>query len=83
MVILRRRIKDRDGALLVRDEINQQPTFLDAAAYAPDAIKLYEYAVLVTSLRREGYELISIAQLYRDRADCENCQQRFEIDTVF
>jgi len=35
-------------------------------------LKLYEYVVLVTSLGREGYELRAIAQLYRDRADCEN-----------
>ncbi len=30
---------------------------------------LYEYAVLVTSLDEE---ILSLAQLYRDRADCEN-----------
>jgi len=33
-------------------------------------MKRYEYAVLVTSL---PLEVLSIAQLYRDRADCENC----------
>ena len=32
-------------------------------------ITLYEYAVLVTSLPNE---ILTIAQLYRDRADCEN-----------
>lgn len=32
--------------------------------------KQYEYAVLVTSL---SHEILTIAQLYRDRADCENC----------
>jgi hypothetical protein len=31
--------------------------------------ELYEYAVLVTSLESE---VLSVAQLYRDRADCEN-----------
>ncbi len=31
--------------------------------------EVYEYAVLVTSL---SHELLTIAQLYRDRADCEN-----------
>ena len=34
-----------------------------------DNITLYEYAVLVTSLEQE---ILTIAQLYRDRADCEN-----------
>ena len=72
VVILRRRIADKDGALLVQDESTQQLTFLDDVVHAPNALKLYEYVVLVTSLGREGYELRSIAQLYRDRADCEN-----------
>lgn len=35
-----------------------------------DTAKRYEYAVLVTSL---PHEILTIAQLYRDRADCENC----------
>lgn len=33
-------------------------------------MKQYEYAVLVTSL---PHEILAIAQLYRDRADSENC----------
>ena len=72
VVILRRRVADKDGALLVQDEHTKQLTFLDDVLHAPNALKLYEYVVLVTSLGREGYELCSIAQLYRDRADCEN-----------
>ena len=72
VVILRRRIKDKEGALLVLDETHQQLSFLDEGVHAPNALKLYEYVVLVTSLGREGYGLHSIAQLYRDRADCEN-----------
>ena len=72
VVILRRRVADIDGALLVQDEHTKQLTFLDDVLHAPNALKLYEYVVLVTSLGREGYELCSIAQLYRDRADCEN-----------
>ena len=35
-----------------------------------DGIKKYEYQVLVTSL---DDELLTIAQHYRDRGDCENC----------
>ncbi len=73
VVILQRRIADKEGALLVHDEAtHQQLTFLDEVMHAPNALKLYEYVVLVTSLGREGYALHSIAQLYRDRADCEN-----------
>ena len=33
-------------------------------------IRKYDYQVLVTSL---DYEILTIAQHYRDRADCENC----------
>ena len=33
-------------------------------------MRRYEYAVLVTSLPSE---ILTLAQLYRDRADCENC----------
>lgn len=33
-------------------------------------MKQYEYAVLVTSLT---HEILTLSQLYRDRADCENC----------
>jgi hypothetical protein len=36
----------------------------------PGTVNRYEYAVLVTSL---PLEILSIAQLYRDRADSENC----------
>jgi len=72
VVILRRRIADKEGTLLAHDEANGQLTLLDDVAHSPHALKLYEYVVLVTSLGREGYELRSIAQLYRDRADCEN-----------
>ena len=72
VVILRRRIKDKEGALLVHDETTQQLTFLDDVTHSPNALKLYEYVVLVTSLGHEGFELRAVAQLYRDRADCEN-----------
>jgi hypothetical protein len=34
-----------------------------------DDTQIYEYAVLVTSLEAE---VLTVAQLYRDRADCEN-----------
>ena len=72
VVILRRRIADKEGTVLVLDEANEQLTFLDDAINATNPLKLYEYVVLVTSLGREGFDLRAIAQLYRDRADCEN-----------
>jgi hypothetical protein len=76
VVVLRRRIRDKQGTLLVLDATTQQLTFLDEAAHSSNALKLYEYVVLVTSLGREGYALHSIAQLYRDRADCDQLAGR-------
>lgn len=65
VIVLRRSIA---GEMALSDEgpIQLQLSFIEA----PDMVKRYEYAVLVTSL---PYELLSIAQLYRDRADSENC----------
>ncbi len=68
-VVLRRRIGGKDGVIAIASEAAQQLSFLDEA---DNPIKLYEHVVLVTSLGREGYELRTIAQLYRDRGDCEN-----------
>jgi len=65
VVILRRRLKD--GAVATRrDDCNQLR--LGFEEIGPDT-NVYEYAVLVTSL---AAEVLTIAQLYRDRADCEN-----------
>ena len=68
-MVLRRRIRDKDGLIAIASEAVQQLSFLDEA---DNPIKLYEHVVLVTSFGREGYELRTIAQLYRDRGDCEN-----------
>lgn len=65
VVVLRRRLKDGVAAH-VREERDQLR--LSFAEIEGDT-ELYEYAVLVTSLE---LEVISIAQLYRDRADSEN-----------
>ena len=62
MVILRRAVK-QDLALTRRVE-NQLRLWLK-----DEATQAYEYAVLVTNTQ---YDLQTIAQLYRDRADCEN-----------
>ena len=43
------------------------PTIADCCIHVP--AKRYEYAVLVTDLSEE---LLTLAQLYRDRADSEN-----------
>ena len=65
-VIVRRRVKDDADLVASPPQIGQQELdFLDA----PDAAKIYEYAVLITSL---SDEVVAIVQHYRDRADCEN-----------
>jgi len=63
VVVMRRPIT---GHLLLSDE--QQQLAL-AFAEPQRAYKAYEYAVLVTNL---DHELLTLAQLCRDRADCEN-----------
>ncbi len=66
VVIVRRRV-EKDNTLLIETEQEGQQSF--GFVDAPDNIKLYEYAVLLTSLEDD---IISIVQHYRDRADCEN-----------
>lgn len=66
IVVLRRLIKNE----LVIESNGPGPRQLSFIEESSDPIKRYEYAVLVTSL---PFEILSIAQLYRDRADCENC----------
>lgn len=62
VVILRRHIK-QDVALTRKVEDQLEIWLKDEATHA------YEYAVLVTNAQ---YDVHAIAQLYRDRADCEN-----------
>jgi len=65
VVVLRRRLK-KDLAIEDRDESGQlRLSFTEVE----ENVRLYEYAVLVTSL---DAEILTIAALYRDRADCEN-----------
>jgi hypothetical protein len=64
-VVLRRRI-NKDLAIVDRSDPEQLR--LSFAELTDEAV-VYEYAVLVTSLREE---ILTVAQLYRDRADCEN-----------
>jgi hypothetical protein len=65
VVILRRRI-ERSLALSERDASGQLA--LSFTQIEEDR-EVWEYAVLVTSL---SSEILTIGQLYRDRADCEN-----------
>lgn len=71
VVLLRRRLS-RKLALMEGKQADQSGGDGQLALSWVDIVDdraLYEYAVLVTSL--DG-ELLSLAQLYRDRADCEN-----------
>lgn len=62
VVVLRRRLK---GEVLVADDRQQELAFIEKGA----TIKAYEFAVLVTDL---PHEILTLAQLYRDRGDAEN-----------
>ena len=64
IVMLRRRI-EREVALSERDDDGQLRLGFAEIDEGPE---VFEYAVLVTSLHDE---ILSLGQLYRDRADCE------------
>ena len=64
VVVLRRKLS---GELLVTGKDDKQDQFAFIEGDVPTA--RYEYAVLVTST---SYEIVALAQLYRDRADAEN-----------
>jgi hypothetical protein len=63
VIVLKRPIKNE---VLINDKKQLELAFIETE----DGIRKYEYQVLVTSL---DYELLAIAQHYRDRGDCENC----------
>lgn len=66
VIIVRRRLSKSSEITLELNNIKQLDlSFIDG----PEDMKLYEYSVLVTNL---DYEIVSIVQSYRDRADCEN-----------
>lgn len=65
VVVLRRRVRGSLVAEMSSDGQQQALHFADST----DALKLWEYAVLVTNA---DYPLETFGQLYRDRADCEN-----------
>jgi len=67
VVILRRRLKE--GLTIAGQEVSGQLAlgFIEIAVQS----EVYEYGVLVSSLG-EDEEVLTLAQLYRDRADSEN-----------
>lgn len=66
VILIRRKTQKHDELVLEYSESGQLSLgFIEE----PEEFKLYEYSVLVTDLTKE---VISIVQLYRDRADCEN-----------
>jgi hypothetical protein len=65
VIVLRRRLKGTIAASVPGDGNQLRLSFAEIG----EDTALWEYAVLVTSLDEE---VLSIAQLYRDRADCEN-----------
>ncbi|MEK7075071.1 MAG: transposase [Patescibacteria group bacterium] len=64
VVVLRRKLT---GEMLLTGKDDRQDEFAFIEGDIPTA--RYEYAVLVTSTQ---YEVLTLAQLYRDRADAEN-----------
>jgi hypothetical protein len=66
VVVLRRRVRK---SLAVLNKSQTGPVQLSFAELDDD-VAVYEYSVLVTSLDQE---VLTVAQLYRDRADAENC----------
>ena len=74
VIVMRRKLKNGVVAS-TRDATDQLRL---SFAEVEDDTELWEHAVLVTSLdltqvgSKPGSDVLSIAQLYRDRADCEN-----------
>lgn len=66
VIVLRKRISTNIGVLSENPETNQLEFNLGSIN---DKTIVYEYAVLITSLK-DG--IVTISQHYRDRADCEN-----------
>jgi hypothetical protein len=65
IILLRRKLPRN---LAVSDHANPAQPQITFAEIGPDK-ELWEYGALVTSL---GDEILTLGQLYRDRADCEN-----------
>lgn len=68
VVVLRRPLTG-ETVLAGEDDAQQLQAFVEADRKAGEGITGYEYAVLVTNT---DYEIVSLGQLYRDRAHAEN-----------
>ena len=68
VVVIRHAVRD---SLAAEKKVNKRGKIQQVLEFAESSepVKLWEYAVLVTST---DYDLQAIGQLYRDRADCEN-----------
>lgn len=65
-IVLRRPKKKQPKCKCLPEEVNAPEfDFVEHLDYGPS----YEYAVLITN---QDYTIVAAAQLYRDRADCEN-----------
>jgi len=67
VVLLRRRIRDDEPVNAVRESTQLRLPIEDDTVL--EAHEMWEYTVLVTDVT---YPLETVAQLYRDRCDCEN-----------
>jgi hypothetical protein len=68
-VILLRKLVSKELVAVIEDPDTKQLSLNFGENHKPNNMRIYEYAVLVTSLPDE---VVSIAQHYRDRADSEN-----------
>jgi len=68
-VVVIRRALTGEVMMSGKDDGQQVLAFIEADKKAGKGITGYEYAVLVTNT---DYEILSLGQLYRDRADAEN-----------
>jgi hypothetical protein len=68
-VVVIRRALTGEVMMSAEDDGQQVLAFIEADKKAGKGITGYEYAVLVTNT---DYEILSLGQLYRDRADAEN-----------
>jgi hypothetical protein len=68
VIVLRRRMREEMALVRTHPETGQQ--LLEGLALVQQGREFYEYAVLVTNWKEK--EILSLAQMYRDRGDAEN-----------
>jgi hypothetical protein len=70
VVVLRRRLKTDEMIVALQNPVTGQQSFTFPGT--TKKTEIYEYAVMVTSLDEENYDILTLASQYRDRADSEN-----------